>query len=144
MPFEDIAFPRSVRGLLKEDQYDPRTKKLVQKSYNNGTLNFIPSTPIHVKGSLMYNYLLKLKKLDTKYLPINEGEKIKFCYLLDSSPLPTNVIAAPGKLPKELGLDKYLDYETQFNKSFMEPLRTIINAIGWKEGNEQQTLDQFF
>ncbi len=144
MPFEDVAFPRSVRGLLKEDQYDPRTKKLVQKSYNNGTLNFIPSTPIHVKGSLMYNYLLKLKKLDTKYLPINEGEKIKFCYLLDSSPLPTNVIAAPGKLPKELGLDKYLDYETQFNKSFMEPLRTIINAIGWKEGNEQQTLDQFF
>ena len=144
LPFEDVAFPRSVRGLLKEDLYDPRTKKMVQKSYNTGTLNFLPATPIHVKGSLMYNYLLKLKKLETKYLSINEGEKIKFCYLLDSSPLPTNVIAAPGKLPKELGLDKYLDYETQFDKSFMEPLRTIINAIGWKEGNEQQTLDQFF
>ena len=144
LPFEDIAFPRSVRGLLKEDQFDPRTKKLVQKSYNTGTLNFLPATPIHVKGSLIYNYLIKLKKLDTKYLSINEGEKIKFCYLLDSSPLPTNVIASPGKLPKELGLDKYLDYETQFDKSFMEPLRTIINAIGWKEGNEQQTLDQFF
>ena len=144
LPFEDIAFPRSVRGLLKEDQFDPRTKKLVQKSYNTGTLNFLPATPIHVKGSLIYNYLIKLKKLDTKYLAINEGEKIKFCYVLDSSPLPTNVIAAPGKLPKELGLDKYLDYETQFDKSFMEPLRTIINAIGWKEGNEQQTLDQFF
>lgn len=130
--------------MLIKDQYDPRTNKLVQKAYNTGSINFLPATPIHVKGSLMYNYLLKTKKLESKYVPIGEGEKIKFCYLLDSSPVPTNVIAAPSKLPKELGLDKYLDYETQFDKSFMEPLRTIINAIGWKDGNEQQTLDQFF
>jgi DNA polymerase elongation subunit (family B) len=144
LPFEDIAFPRSVRGMLKSDQFDKKTKKLIQKSYNTGTMNFLLGTPIHVKGSLMYNHLIHLKNLETKYMPIGEGEKIKFCYLLDSSPLPTNVIAAPGKLPKELGLNKFLDYDTQFDKSFMEPLRTIMEAIGWKEENEQQSLDQFF
>jgi len=144
LPFEDIAFPRSVRGMLKDDVYDKKTGKLMQKSYNTGTLTFLPSTPIHVKGALIYNHLLKIRNLQAKYVPIGEGEKIKFCYLLKSSPLPTNVIATPGKLPKELNLDKYIDYETQFEKSFVEPLRTIMEAIGWKEGNEQQTLEGFF
>lgn len=143
LPFEDIAFPRSVRGMLTRDVYDARGI-LVQKSYNTGTLNFLPATPIHVKGALIYNYLLKLRKLEAKYVPIGEGEKIKFCYVLDSAPIPTNVIATPGKLPKELGMDRYLDHETQFQKSFVEPLKTIMDVIGWKEGNEQQTLDEFF
>lgn len=143
LPFEEVAFPRSVRGLLKTDVYDGKGV-LVQKSYNTGTLNFLKGTPIHVKGALIYNHLLRIKKLEAKYVSIGEGEKIKFCYLLGSSPLPTDVIAAPGKLPKELGMDKYIDYDTQFDKSFLEPLRTIMQAIGWKEGNDQQTLDNFF
>jgi DNA polymerase elongation subunit (family B) len=143
LPFEDVAFPRSVRGLLKKDVVG-KDGKMIQKSYNTGTLNFLPSTPIHVKGALMYNFLLKLKKLNNKYVPIGEGEKIKFCYVLGSAPIPTNVIAAPGKLPKELGMDRFLDYDTQFQKSFVEPLKTIMDAIGWKEGNDQQTLESFF
>ena len=143
LPFEDVAFPRSVRGLQQGDVYD-KANNLVQKSYNTGTLSFVSGTPIHVKGALIYNHLLKMKKLEAKYVPIGDGEKIKFCYLLNSSPLPTNVIAAPSKLPKELGMDKYLDYDTQFDKSFLEPLRTIMDAIGWEEGNDQSTLDQFF
>lgn len=143
LPFEDVAFPRSVRGLLKEDVYD-KIGTLVQKSYYTGDASFKKGTPIHVKGALMYNRLLDKKKLTAKYLTINEGDKIKFCYLLGSSPVPVNVIAAPGKLPKEFGLDKYLDYNTQFDKSFVEPLKTILDVIGWKEGNDQQTLDAFF
>lgn len=144
LPFEDVAFPRSVRGMLMKDVYDKKSGKLSQKSYNTGTLTFLPSTPIHVKAALIYNYLLKIKGLEAKYVPIGEGEKIKFCYILNSSPLPTNVIATPGKLPKELGMDKYIDYDTQFEKSFVDPLRTIMSAIGWEEGNDQQTLDSFF
>jgi DNA polymerase elongation subunit (family B) len=143
LPFEDVAFPRSVRGMIERDVLDGNGK-IIQKSYNTGTLNFLPSTPIHVKGSLMHNYLIKLKKLDHKYPLINEGEKIKFCYVLDSSPIPTNVIAAPGKLPKELGLDKFLDREMQFEKAFLEPLRTILEVINWKERNDKNTIDAFF
>jgi hypothetical protein len=142
LPFEEVAFPRSVRGLLTKDVYDKGV--LIQKSYNTGTLNFLKGTPIHVKGALIYNHLLRIKQLGAKYVPIGEGEKIKFCYILDSSPLPTNVIATPGKLPKELGMDKYLDYDTQFDKAFLEPLRTIMQAIEWKEQDDQQTIDSFF
>ena len=126
---EDIAFPRGVNGI---------------KEYASKDNIFRKGTPIHVKGSLIYNHLIKMKKLESKYLPIGDGEKIKFCYLLDSSPLPTNVIAAPNKLPKELNMERYLDYTTQFDKSFVEPLRTILDAIGWKEGDDQMTLDSFF
>jgi hypothetical protein len=80
---------------------------------------------------------------------IGDGEKIKFCYMLGSSPLPRTldknpVIATPGKLPKELNLDKYIDYDMQYEKAFVEPIKTILDAIGWKEGNDQQTLDSFF
>ena len=143
LPFEDVAFPRSVRGLIKQDQVG-KDGTIIQKAYDTGNLNFRPSTPIHVKGALMYNYLLRLRKLESKIPLIGDGEKIKFCYVLDSSPIPTNVIATPGKLPKELNLDKYLDYDTQYQKSFVEPIKTILDVIGWKEGNDQQTLDSFF
>ena len=142
LPFEEVAFPRSVRGLLPKDVYTGGV--LTQKSYNTGTLSFLKGTPIHVKGALIYNHLLRIKQLGANYVPIGEGEKIKFCYILDSSPLPTNVIATPGKLPKELGMDKYLDYDTQFDKAFLEPLRTIMQAIEWEEQNDQQTIDSFF
>jgi hypothetical protein len=143
LPFEDVAFPRSVRGLIKKDVIGAGGI-VMQKAYDTGTLNFLPSTPIHVKGSLIYNHLIRLRKLEAKYPLIGDGEKIKFCYVLHSSPLPTDVIAAPGKLPKDLGMDKYIDYETQYNKSFVEPIKTILDAIGWEVGNDQQTLDQFF
>lgn len=148
LPFEDVAFPRSVRGLIKED-IRGKNGEIVQKAYDTGSLNFKPSTPIHVKGSLIYNHLIKLRKLDTRYPLIGDGEKIKFCYMLGSSPLPRTqdknpVIAAPGKLPKELNLEKYIDYELQYQKAFVEPIKTILDSIGWKEGNDQQTLDAFF
>ena len=144
LPFEEVAFPRSVRGLLPEDVRDSRGN-LVQKSYQTGDQTFMKSTPIHVKGAIMYNRLLIKRNLTTKYQSIGEGEKIKFCYMLSSSPIPTNVIAAPGKLPKELNLDDYIDYHTQFEKSFIEPLRTILEVIGWKDGSEaQMSLEDFF
>ncbi len=144
LPFEDVAFPRSVRGLMKEDKVD-KMGQLVQKSYYTGDASFKKGTPIHVKGALLYNRLIDKKNLSSKYPLIGEGEKIKFCYMLDSAPLPAHVISTPGKLPKELGLDKYIDFHMQFDKAFVEPLRTILDVIGWKEGSDQQTtLEDFF
>ena len=143
LPFEEVAFPRSVRGMVTRDIID-KNGNIIQKSYNTGTLNFKPSTPIHVKGALMYNHLVKIRGLEARYPMIGENEKIKFCYMLESAPIPTNVLATPGKLPKELKMDRFIDYETQFQKSFIEPLKTIMDVIGWKEGNEQQSLDDFF
>lgn len=127
MDFEQIAFPRSVRGL---DKY-----------YSKDDI-FKSATPMHVKGALIYNHMLDLKDLTNKYQPIGEGEKIKFCHL--SVPMfGGKVIAAPGELPKEFKLENAIDYDKQFEKSFLEPLKTILDAIGWQT-ERRATIEDFF
>ena len=128
MPPEDIAFPRSVSEVEKY--------KSVNTIYAKGT-------PIHCRGSLLYNHYVKQRKLDHKYSLIQNGEKIKFCYLAKPNPIHENVISFIQDFPKELGLDKYIDYDLQFNKSFLEPLKIILDSIGW---NSEKTvnLESFF
>ena len=55
---------------------------------------------------------------------IKDGSKVKFCYLKTPNPLRENVISFPQFLPKEFDLDTYIDYQTQFDKTFKEPLKT--------------------
>jgi DNA polymerase elongation subunit (family B) len=124
----DIAFPRGVNGL---------TKFADQKTvYGKGC-------PIHVRGSLLYNHLIKEKKLTKKYELIKEGEKIKFIFLKEPNILHSNIISFPGGLPKELDLDQYIDYNTQFDKSFVDPLKIILDSIGWKT-EHVSSLEDFF
>ena len=126
MPHE-IAFPRSCNNL---------------KKYSSTTDIYKKSCPIHVRGSLLYNDLLKKNRI-TKYETVNEGDKIKFVFLKEPNPLRENVISFPAVLPKEFNLHQYVDYDEQFDKSFLEPLRFIVNAIGWNF-EKQATLDGFF
>ncbi len=112
-----IAFPRSCNGLKKW-------------SSSNGI--FKKGCPMHVKGALLYNYQLKDKKLDKKYPEIMEGEKIKFVYLKNPNPFQTNVFTFLTECPTELDVQKYVDYEKQFEKSYVEPLKFITNSIGWQ------------
>lgn len=125
---EDIAFPRSINGLGK---------------YGSTKSVFIKGCPIHVRGSLIYNKLLKEKKLNKKYPPINEGEKIKFIYLLEPNPIHSHVISFPSILPPEFEIEKYIDYDTQYQKSFVEALKLILDAIGWKT-ERINTLESYF
>ena len=125
---EEIAYPRSVNGVIK---------------YADTTNIYQKSTPIHTKGSLLYNHYLKTNKLTHKYERINEGDKIKFVQLKEPNPIRDKVIAFPVKLPKEFNLHKYVDYDSQFDKSFLEPLRFIVKSIGWNF-EKQATLDMFF
>jgi DNA polymerase elongation subunit (family B) len=113
---EDIAFPRSVNGLAK---YTSRAD-----IYGKGT-------PMHVRGALMYNHLLEKHNLSMKYEAIQEGEKIKFLYLKEPNTIRENCIGFIGKIPKELDIHRYVDYNTMFNKSFLEPLKQIVEGIGW-------------
>jgi len=130
LPFEDIAFPRGVSELSK---YSSNQRQLV-----------IPKgAPIHVRGSLLFNYLLYQHKLDKRYELIKDGEKIKFCYMKEPNPAGQNVMAALSTLPKEFGLEKYIDYDKQFEKSFVEPLKVVLNSIGW-EHEKTATLEDFF
>lgn len=128
LPFEEIAFPRSVKGLSK---------------YADASTIYRKSTPIHVKGALIYNNILRAKKLENKLPQIGEGEKIKFCYLKLPNPALSPVITAPGSLPKEVALNDFIDYNTQFEKAFLEPLKTILDVIGWQV-EKTNTLESFF
>ena len=124
---EEIAYPRSCNNL---------------KKYSSSTDVYQKSTPIHVKGALLYNNMLKKKKL-VKYEQIQEGDKIKFIVLKEPNPLREKVISFPTHLPPEFDLHKYINYDEQFDKSFLEPLRFIVNAINWNF-EKQSTLDNFF
>ena len=128
MPFEDVAFPRGCRFVNKWSSASDIYKK---------------GTPIHVRGALLYNHMLKEKKLENKFESIYEGEKIKFCYMKLPNPVRENVFAVPSVLPPELGLQEYIDYEKQFSKSFKEPLNNICEAIGWRLEKQADLLDFF-
>jgi hypothetical protein len=99
-------------------------------------------TPIQVKGALIFNNLIKQKGL-TNIQPIQNGDKIRFAYLKMPNPVHDTVIATPDELPVEFNLDKYIDRELQFDKSFLEPLRSITSVIGW-EAEHRATLEDFF
>ena len=128
LPPQDIAFPRSVSDVNKY--------KSNLSIYNKGT-------PIHARGALLFNHYIKKNGLDAKYNAINNGEKIKFCYLKKPNPIHENVISFINEFPVELGLEPYIDYELQFSKSFVEPVRTILDAIGWSL-EKTATLESFF
>ena len=128
LPPEEIAFPRTVSNV---------------KKYYNYTDIYVKGTPIHCRGALLFNHYIKKNKLDRKYSLIGNGEKIKFIYLKKPNIIRENVISFIQDFPKELGLDKYIDYDLQFEKSFVEPLKAILDAIGW---NVEKTvnLELFF
>lgn len=128
LPFEQIAFPRSVRGL---------------STYYDSNTIYRKSTPIHVRGALIYNHMLKKNGLQNKYQAIGEGEKIKFCFLKVPNIAHSNIISTPGSLPKELDLLDSIDYDTQFEKSFIDPLQTILDVLGWHT-EKQVSLEAFF
>lgn len=130
LPVEEIAAPRSVNGLAKFATND-------DSIYGKGT-------PMHVKGALVYNYAIEKAGLVNSE-EIKEGEKIKFVELMVPNPTRHAVIAFPSHsfLPKELGLHKYVDYNTQFEKMFIKPLKGMLDAIDW--GIEaKNTLDDLF
>ena len=128
LPPEQISFPRSVSDVVK---------------YKSHSDIYIKGTPIHCRGALLYNHYILKNKLDNKYSLIQNGEKIKFCYLKKPNSIHENVISFIQDFPKELDIDKYIDYDLQFEKSFVEPLKAILDAIGW---NVEKTvnLELFF
>jgi len=128
LPPEDIAFPRSVSNVTKY--------KSVNSIYDKGT-------PIHARGALLFNHHIKRLGLENKYSPIQNGEKIKFCYLKIPNPIHENVISFINAFPVESELQKFIDHDLQFEKSFLDPLKIILDVINWQV-EKQSSLESFF
>jgi DNA polymerase elongation subunit (family B) len=128
LPPEQIAFPKSASDIRK---------------YQSSSSIYGFKTPFHIRGALLFNHYIKEKKLTNKYSLINNGEKIKYIYLKTPNIIRENVIAFIQEFPRELGLDKYIDYDLQFEKSFIDPLRSVLDSIGWRV-EKTVTLEAFF
>jgi len=128
LPPEEVAFPRGCKGLVQ---------------YADPTHIYSKGTPIHVRGSLLYNHHLKKKNIDRRYEMVKNGEKIHFSYLSTPNPINENVIAFLNVLPRELDLHRFIDYDMQFNKAFVDPLKVVISLIGWNV-EPVASLDSFF
>jgi DNA polymerase elongation subunit (family B) len=128
LPVEDISFPRGLNGL---------------KDYADSVIMYKKGTPIHVKGAILYNHYLVKMGLDKKYPKIQEGEKVKFTYIKQPNPFKDMVISYPGRLPVEFGLQQYIDYDLQFEKAFIEPIKVVLDCMGWTT-EKQNSLESFF
>ena len=128
LPAEEVSFPRGVSS--------------IDKWTDNNAL-FKSGCPIHVRGAIVYNHMIKQLGIDNEYDPIQEGEKVKFCYLKMPNPAKQNVISFPQYLPQPLELADYIDYDKQFEKTFKEPLKPVVDAVGWNL-EKIATLEDFF
>jgi DNA polymerase elongation subunit (family B) len=127
MPVEDIAFPRGVNGM---------------NTYKGSPI-YAKGTPIHVRGSLLFNHHCKRLGIERKYQAIRDGDKIKFVYVRKPNPFQEDVIAFPQELPKEFGIHSFIDYDLQFQKVFLDAMQTVIEPLGWK-AEEQSSIEDFF
>jgi DNA polymerase elongation subunit (family B) len=131
LSFEEIAFPRGVK--LTHIVGDSRVPyKLDDKGL-----------PINVRAALVYNEMLKNKKLDQRFPLVQDGDKIKYCYMKLPNPVRENVFGCPGTLPRQLGMEQYIDYDMQYDKAFVEPIKSILDAIGWRV-EKTASLESFF
>lgn len=149
LPISDIAFPRGCNGMDKYRNKDGKVE--MQYSYfcgyeeeaGMGNAIYLSGTPIHVKGALIFNHWIKKLKLDDQYELIQNGEKVKFVLLKPGNKFDDSVLSFIRRIPKEFELEKQVDYDMQFEKTFREPLNIVLTAIGW-HSETQYNLEDFF
>jgi DNA polymerase elongation subunit (family B) len=128
LPPEKLAAPRGVSEVRKHMNRDGTCRK---------------GTPQNSRAAIVYNRMVKKAGLDKKYELIAEGDKMKYLYLKMPNPTLENVIGFPGFLPRELDLEEYIDYNTQFEKTFTDVLKPIAVALNWSL-EKTTSLEDFF
>ena len=132
LPPEDIAYPRSCNGVTK---------------YRGTDRLFKQGAPIHVKGGILYNHLVQKNNLSNRYPYIQEGDKVRFLHMKEPNIYQSSAFSFITTLPRELDIMDKIDYDMQFEKSFVEPLRFIAEKAKWlidSSYGTQGTLEDFF
>ena len=124
----DIAFPRSANNISK---------------FQNHNTIYGKGTPLHIRGCILFNHYVKTRDLHNKYNFIQDGDKIRYALLKKPNPINENVISFISELPKEFNLKDYIDYDTMYNKAFIDPMKAILDTIGWQT-EKANTLESFF
>lgn len=130
MSFLEIARPSGVSELSK---FVDKTGKLLHKK----------GAPGHVKACLVYNDQIKKHKLVNKYNLIADKDKVRWCYMIMPNTIHSPVFAVSKEYPKELNITKYIDYKKQYEKTFLFPVTTFLDIVGWKS-KATTTLENFF
>ena len=129
---EDIAYPRSCNGV---------------KKFRGEHSLFRKGAPIHVKGAILYNWYIEKQQLEHKYPLIQEGDKIRFLHLRQPNIYQSSAFSFITEVPRELDIMDKIDYDEQFDKSFVEPLKAITEKMDWlidSSYGAQGTLEDFF
>ena len=130
---EEVSFPRGVNNLNKWNNPYPDKGENVYKK----------GTPIHIRGAILHNNLIVSKKLGRSIQKITSGDKVKFTYLVKPNPIKENVIAFVDYLPRQFNLEQYVDYNLQFEKTFLGAIEPVLEAVGWTS-EKRITLEDFF
>ena len=125
---EEVSFPRGVNNLNKWTDKESIYKK---------------GTPIHIRGAILHNNMVTTQKLGRSIQKITSGDKVKFTYLVKPNPIKENVIAFVDYLPRQFKLEQYIDYNLQFEKTFLGAIEPVLDAVGWTS-EKQVSLEDFF
>ena len=129
LPAEDIAYPRSCNGL---------------KKFRGTDRLFALGAPKHVKGAILYNHLVDENNLGNKYVSIQEGDKVKFVNLRQNI-YQASAFSFMTKIPPELDILPMVDFTSQYEDSFLAPLRVITDKMNWILKNDEiGSLEDFF
>ena len=71
------------------------------------------------------------------------AKRLSLSILRTPNHIKENVVSFLDYLPEEFGLHRYIDYDTQFNKTFLGVIDPILEAVGWNS-KDIATLDEFF
>lgn len=128
LPIEKIATPSGVNGIERYIDDDTLYKK---------------GSPKHVKAAIWHNKLVsQFSLLGTPM--IKSGDKILYVELKNNNPYSgCECIAFQGKLPLDFKLDRYVDYESNWEKNFISPMGNLLNSIGWSATKQATVLDWF-
>lgn len=130
LPFSQVSFPRGVND--------------IEKFMGSGDQLYISGTPIHNKASIIYNNQIKKRGLQNSLPLIQSGGKLRFVYLKKPNPLMEDVFGVPDELPEEFkDIEEFIDYDTQFEKTFYVPINRILKAAKLKISYDID-MEQFF